>query len=68
MACKAIIALAPVSIRDVRSRHVNGLRKAIDINCQMVLNPRDFLTSVVTFVFSSSGVFDALSVNDNKGS
>jgi hypothetical protein len=42
---------------------VNALRKAIDINCQMALNPRDFLTSVVTFVFSSSGVFDALSVN-----
>ena len=34
----------------------------------MTLNPRDFLTSVVTFVFSRSGVFDALSVNDNKGS
>jgi hypothetical protein len=45
---------------------VNGLRKAIDINCQMALNSRDFLTGIVTFVFSSSGVFDALSVNDNK--
>jgi hypothetical protein len=47
---------------------MNGLRKAIHINYQMALNPRDFLTSVVTSVFSSSGVFDALSVNDNKGS
>jgi hypothetical protein len=44
--------------------HVNGLWKAIDINCWMALNLRDFLAGVVIFAFSSSGVFDAQSVKD----
>jgi ABC-type transporter Mla maintaining outer membrane lipid asymmetry ATPase subunit MlaF len=33
----------------------------------MPFNPRDFLTSVVTFVFSSGGIFNALRIHNNIG-
>jgi hypothetical protein len=68
------IRLAPVhgrqsavTVRDIRRGHGDGVGQALRVHCNMSLDAGNLFAGIVSFLFSTVGVLDALRVNNDEG-